>query len=358
MRGKVFATVLLGMTMSGCVSTLDSSPATPAAKGMRYALPVPLLKVTPGSDGTMALEVLYLPDPKNTYTVQASSFLGAYTLDVKVKEGLLESVSFNSNSTVVADQLLTTAAAVKKAQIDADQKAEDASIKKAEEAAKVAQASAKALADARLSVDVAQAKLDWLTNHGGTKEQILAAELVLTEAQTRLEPLKTAAALDLSSANALSGGDDPKAAGPIFFRLAPGEGGRVDLIADTPQIMESTSFAAKPPKPVKPVAYEIVPPVVVRPTANGLVLKVKVSQAIKAVLTDDIEFESLSAPGTTVTSPRIDISTADSVTYLIVTFADQMPVGRYRLDIPVEDAKGARALPEALTVDIGPKLPG
>ena len=52
-------------------------------------------------------------DPDQEYVINASSFLGKYTLDVNRNEsGLLETVGFSSDTTAVAKQLASSVAGI------------------------------------------------------------------------------------------------------------------------------------------------------------------------------------------------------------------------------------------------------
>src|SRR3954469_11229942 len=95
------------LALSGCMATVTSKGATTSDGGIRYYLPQPFVKVVPSTDGTIAVDLIYLPDPDNAYTVTSSSALGKYTLDIKrTEEGFLDTVTFNSDNTGVAKQVI------------------------------------------------------------------------------------------------------------------------------------------------------------------------------------------------------------------------------------------------------------
>jgi hypothetical protein len=361
-RGVLIAVLATLPALGGCVSTLSSVPATETARGLRYALPQPVLQVTPQADGTMAVEVLYLPDPNNTYAVTATSLLGGYTLEVKTKEGLLESVTFNPDSSGVAEQAINAYGDIRKGQIDAGAAAEKAATTKADEKAKAAEAAAQALADQKTAVDIAVAKRDKLLELRGQGvdigDALTAAELAIVEAQQKLIALQSAAAAKAASASmnlaanaaAADQGKFEAAAGPVFYRLAPSRDGtgRVDLIADDVQVMGPTSKPVKPAPKTPDLSYSIVGPPVVRPGKNGLVLKIRVNQAVAEIVDAGVKLRPDKA-GVAVRPVLVTPAIEDGATYAYVVFDPGQASGQYRLNIPVKlEAGGATVNPEAV----------
>lgn len=188
--------ILVASCITGCISVVDvkklNSKEPP--KGLTYYLPQLFLMLTPSKDGTMKVEPLYLPDPAHRYSVTTYSVLGNYTIDVKRShEGFLETVSFNSDNTGIAKQLMSSGATFRATELEAgvtDAKAKALEEKGAAEkvAASIA-AAEKAKAEAAITVQIAQSKVDYLNSLAGTpaapgtlRNQIVAAELALREA--------------------------------------------------------------------------------------------------------------------------------------------------------------------------------
>lgn len=344
------------LLLAGCVSNLESRLATATAEGQRYSLPQPILKVEPQADGTMTLEVIYLPDPNNTYTVRASSFVGAYTLDVKTKEGLLDTVTFSPNSSAAVEALATSAGNIEKAKIDARSKADEA-------AAKAAEAEAKAISDANAAVALAQAKLDKLKElkaAGGkvTDEQIVAAEVELSIAKAKLETLgSTSPTLNLAANAAGAGGTFPEAPGPVFFAMVPREDGVIDLVASSPQIKAQTAVAVPVTPKVMTVSYTIIGTSVLRLGSSSLVLRLLASPNPKSIVHDDIELKDADDNLLPALTPTVDLTSEDGKSVLVVTLSDATPVGKYKLTIPVLGPDGSKQQPTTIRFEVRPKLP-
>jgi len=164
------AELLLFATVAGCITEINARkvPVDQATNGKEngyyYSLPIPYLVVKPKGDGTMDVEVEYLPDPDHQYAVSAWSFLGSHELTVEVDDnGLLKKIVWDKDDSAVAAQLANSAGNVGAAKITADGEA-----KKAEEAKKETQAkeraakldeARKAQAEAQVNYDVAVAEL-------------------------------------------------------------------------------------------------------------------------------------------------------------------------------------------------------
>ena len=96
--------VLAGLFLwSACASTqLTVRKVEDGAKepnGVRYSLPKPFLLVTPSpsGDGSLKVDVIYLPDTSNTYAIDGRTKRGKYELSVNVKDGLLSKVAWSQN---------------------------------------------------------------------------------------------------------------------------------------------------------------------------------------------------------------------------------------------------------------------
>lgn len=81
-------------------------------EGIRYSLPKPFILVTPSHDGSVAVEVMMMPDPDNTYAIASHSFLSTYALDIGVEKGMLKRVGSKIDSTQVASDAIKASGAV------------------------------------------------------------------------------------------------------------------------------------------------------------------------------------------------------------------------------------------------------
>lgn len=103
------------IVIAGCAS-LDVTQVTNdnkgTVKGVHYYLPKPFLQVTPQADGSIEVDVIYLPDKAHEYAIDTSSHLSDFTFQVSRDEkGLLNSVEYKASTSVVAQQLATSAGA-------------------------------------------------------------------------------------------------------------------------------------------------------------------------------------------------------------------------------------------------------
>ena len=188
----VLAAALL---LTGCVSIVNVQKASTAKEaGIHYFLPQVFIKVTPTADGNVTVEKLFLADPEQEYVISARSLLGSYTIDVNRSEvGLLETVSFNSDSSAIPKALATSLGNVRSADIDdkvAREKVAGTEAKAAADKARTAlEAADKVRKDAQTTLTIAQAKfqlLDSLAQLPGAandvKNQALAAQLAIIDA--------------------------------------------------------------------------------------------------------------------------------------------------------------------------------
>jgi hypothetical protein len=83
-----------------------------SVKGIRYYLPKPYLQVTPQADGTILVDVIYLPDKSQAYAIDASSQLSSYTFQASRDEkGILTAIEYKASTTAVGQQLAASAGA-------------------------------------------------------------------------------------------------------------------------------------------------------------------------------------------------------------------------------------------------------
>ena len=180
------------LLLTGCVTSLEvRKVGSEPVDGIRYSLPVPVLEVCPGADGSLTVAERYLPDTTNTYAIAAATYGGKLDLDVTVVDGLLTRLAWNPDATAVAEDLVTSAGKLAAAQVDADAKAAAAE-EKAAAAAAEAHEEALAKADdavyaAQNELAVAAAALEALEALGGTAAQRLAAEVEVAKARAELD---------------------------------------------------------------------------------------------------------------------------------------------------------------------------
>ena len=80
--GSRLLLVCIFLSAVGCASikVTKITPGNDATiQGIRYYLPKPFIQVTPQADGTMAVDVIYLPDKDHKYAINTSSHLSAFT---------------------------------------------------------------------------------------------------------------------------------------------------------------------------------------------------------------------------------------------------------------------------------------
>jgi hypothetical protein len=151
LSASVVAVLLTGLA-SGCASTqLTVRKVSAEGKepnGIRYSLPKPFLLITPGTsgDGSLKVEVIYLPDTSNTYAIDGRTKRGKYELTVNVKDGLLSKVAWSQKDAALVAEGVRVAGEIAKGELERqndearereqaaadERKAADAEIKKLE----------------------------------------------------------------------------------------------------------------------------------------------------------------------------------------------------------------------------------
>ena len=227
------------MMVSGCTTTMSSKHSIHNEKGIRYYLPAPHLLVTPKSDGTATFEIIYLPDPNNSYTLNLESHFSSATFDIQLADGMLKSLNLNAEAQNIPDETLKTANALKLKQIenkDAEKKAEKTA---KEERVKAAQKAEEELRSKENELFLAEAKLEFYKKQPqGTfsDDQLRDAEWKIEELRIQKEFLEKVKE-NFSDVNALN---VPKpeldsslknAFGPVLFRILPTDNGGVKLVA-------------------------------------------------------------------------------------------------------------------------------
>jgi hypothetical protein len=182
------ATALAGGCTSLKVHRIDPDNLdTAKVSGVRYSLPKPFVRTTPKPDGGVDVDVVYLPDRDATYAIDAWSTAADHTLNVTVKQGLLQSVQFKADTTAVPTQATGSAGNLASNGIDAEAKA-------AADANAAGEAAAKALADAQLAEKVAAARYNALVKAGAATDKIAEALADWEAAKIKLAALQGPAA--------------------------------------------------------------------------------------------------------------------------------------------------------------------
>jgi hypothetical protein len=113
-RGPIAFIVIFAL--SSCASvTVTKVGKTPKdsqnVSGVRYSLPKPFIQVIPQPDDTILVNVLLLPDSDNTYAIKTSSFMSSYSYQISINQnGTLSAVEFKKDTSIVGQQLATSAA--------------------------------------------------------------------------------------------------------------------------------------------------------------------------------------------------------------------------------------------------------
>lgn len=344
---------------SGCVSTVTVRPVAEAtASGIHYYLPQVFIRLTPGADGNITVDKLFLPDPQQEYVITASSYFGNYTIDVNRSEsGMLETVSFNSDGTAVAKQYLASQAAVRATEIDTQVAKDKAAATEAKAAADKAKAALevadKARKDALLALNVATNKfqlLDALSKEAGApndiKAQVLTSRLAVVEAQTKYdaallayntlaETLAAANGVDAKAANSAAG-KRPQAPTPVFYKVEM----QKDTVVLKEAIAQRDLDTWKVPPPSTPPDPLTAMPVeqVVRPAekTQALIAKLTANQMLLSAVSERFAPAGSNVQGL---QPRPVVSLMSDRVTLVVELPQNTAAGDYDMDITVTSGK-------------------
>ncbi|WP_313952767.1 hypothetical protein [Accumulibacter sp.] len=344
----LIAAVLVG---AGCTTTLDGHPATADSQGLRYHLPAPHIYMAPQSDGSVRAQVKYLPDPNNTYTLNLNSYLTSATFNVETKDGMLTTVSLDTDSTAMSVAGVQAATEIRKAQIAAEQSEEKA--RKAQE-----QAKQEAVNNADETARVQREKLALLidkqkfyTAHPKLNDEKTRLDLELEISQERLKLEQMERRLGLVRATPNGAFNDPgataivgKAYGPVLFRVLPvGEG--VKLVAVEAQaVLDATAGG--------PAAAPAVGGLVAHPdrfeikradTQHEIVVHFSHPVTVDANASRLVR-PSESATAVVIAGNKLKISAASGNTEVMVGLPNTLPPGNYRLDLIVQRDSGERKM--------------
>jgi hypothetical protein len=236
---RVFTwSIVAAFAIAGCSTSISSTKLTDSRSqtGIRYSLPQPFLMVTPASDGSISVDIVYLPDPTNEYIVTASSFLSSYDLTVATTNGMLKSVGYKQSDADVAAQIAQSAGNLVAAQQQAEAKQE--------------QQRTSNIAAVQKSVDEAQAQLDkdaailrTLQARGAATSadyaKVAADQTALKDAKNRLNA--ATASGGISAGNVPSPGfTTARAYGPMLYRIVATPDG-VKLLAAPQEIFKTSA---------------------------------------------------------------------------------------------------------------------
>lgn len=332
------------LMLGGCVTTLKSERDTGRNEGLVYSLPIPVVYVVPQANGTMDVSVEYFADPKNSYVLRTRTFVSNHTLDVQRDErGLLKQVSLDAKSDAVAAATVEAAGNIAKAQSDAAKKEDEAAAAKVE-------AQAKAVADAQLELDIAQAKYDLLVARSASSDEQLEAELAVKAADAKLKRATSMASGANLTYNAPGAPVPitPEAAAPVMFRVVPNDPGNgalgVKLVAFEGPRKLPTSIAAKPSQPG-------VPGLLLTPM-NGGVVHIEKNKPVQLLLVSNQTFKRI-VPGSLELmkvgadddlAPSFVLSAAPdpgaAKPTIIVNLKPSIPAGTYFFNVAVELSDG------------------
>lgn len=216
--------LLLLLSTTGCVTSigvkkvaLDESKTEPTP-GLRYSLPATFLVVKPDpkTRGGFSIEPQLFPDYAETYAITPATYLGSFTFNVELTEGMLKKVTIKKGSDAVAAEAIKAAGEVAKSELEESQKkkeeAEKAAQAKSEKKKNLEEAVAKAEAELQLArIDVAEwekivAQVG--NNSLPALQGLTAAKLRLAKAEIELQRANQALAEFLSDNQALSDAAD------------------------------------------------------------------------------------------------------------------------------------------------------
>jgi hypothetical protein len=250
------AKFLLSLTiiaLSGCTTMMGGGKATENSKGLRYYLPAPHIILTPKSDGTVTVEVKYVPDPNNAYTLNLKSYFSNSTFDITTNNGMLTSINLNSDTSAVPSSAITAIETLKKE----DLKTKDAENKTKQQKADTRSTAINTLAN---TIREKKEKIELLEdeerfyqnnpNHSKS-EELTKVRFDLSQEKLKLKQLEGRLTVADSGSDSFNSPTEPnepslqKSYGPVLFRVLPIEGG-VKLVSLESQRLFQTSTSALP----------------------------------------------------------------------------------------------------------------
>lgn len=191
---------LLCLAVAGCANltvTKVTSDNQASVKGQRYSLPKPMIQAVPQADGSIAVDVVYVPDSSNTYAVQTSSYLSSYSFQTAPDQmGSLNAVEFKESTSAVGQQAAASAGAALGQYL---------TIKASQQVA-----AQTAVNTAQASVDAAQSALDAATaqqaadQKNGVTANLNTDAAAVAQAQAKLQDAQQVLARTRSTAQAVA----------------------------------------------------------------------------------------------------------------------------------------------------------
>lgn len=338
---------------TACSTTMSGRKSAPEADGLIYYLPAPHLYMSPQADGTVRVEVKYLPDPTNAYTLKLNSYLSKATFEVGTKDGLLTTVSLDADSSGIAASAVAAATEIRKTRLTAAQ-AKESAHKTQEEAKRTAvKAAAEAVAAQREKLALLEDKRAFYKANPpkeGAGVDLPALELEISQETLKLKQLENRLGLvkDTSSdafndpGRAAAMSTAGTAYGPMLFRMLP-DGPGVKLVAVGQQLTLAAPALASEPGNQKPITEKIV-------IAKGDAVRDAVIQFAQAVASVDAKSAkvmnpSLGAGAAPVAAGNaLAVSLSSDSKQLTVKLPNSLTAGQYRLEVDVIGAEGQRRL--------------
>jgi len=283
---------LLGACLSGtaCYTGLSvervepGKPRESTPNGVRYSLPRPVLQVQRDAKGIVDVKVLFLPDERRTYAIDACSVFGDHDLEIAVKDGLLTKVAWNADTSAVASELVGTASSLGKELLEERNKREEERDKERKDREQEIEDARESVQTAKDALEVEVAKLRAMQRYGASEDAIRNQRVVVAtkEQELRQKEAALAALLDslpesVSAESQESATQDPDGApvegqekvveGPKavedgaapleYFEIVPTTEGGVELKRATVLGgLPSIKPAEKPPLTLKPKEVE------------------------------------------------------------------------------------------------------
>lgn len=369
-RMTAYLVLLALLALPGC-TTMTTRKVTQEndrqVKGVRYALPSPHLLVTPSpdGDGTFTVEPVFLPDESQTYAIDAMSIASTHTVDIKIDaNGLLDSVTFNQDSTAVVADSVKAASGVAKDELGRIKKAEEAESEAAKtkvNAANEAIKTARAAIDAKaLEIDIANVELKSLQSAMSTpatepqKESVRAKEVQIAklnlekaDLERKLKKAEEALATLPKVFNEPEGNNKLTAWGPVLYSIRdtcksgkgnvelvavqfPGNPGPAQLKFETVSAPKLSAAQAKGPMPTPVIQGTRF----VEFEGNAASLLVDVNSAIRKISGNSFTLLQEGNPDILGSKDYMNV-TLNAGKTVELTFIKALPTGKYTLKLPI-----------------------
>ena len=364
--GAILILMPLGCTS---ITVTKIAPGRPADKdntksqvaGQRFSLPRPYIQVTPQPDGSITADIIYLPDPDHTYAIDSWAFLASDTLDLTTDSGIIKSVNWSGDSSAAVQASITSAGNVASGILQAEQK------KQSDQRAKE-ETAIKAVTDAQLALDQAQADLAIvLATPNAAVGDVLKARYALSDATLKLQATKDALGklkTGLAAADKPASGDGIY--GPKLFaiqeqaltdnqtrlKIMTVTQTRNEIGWDTAQSSQPKYRVARPPTPKPQTEMDLYPKGIKSVHVDDHGNMILMLQSTTPLFTIGGKGIVLDSSGNEL---AIDVPVAlDSPTLITADLKSlKTKPGRYSLVLDgIEIHKGTRVLPRKIEIDI------